>query len=88
MTPASYCPFELLDAAGQASPCVVISDVVMPGMNGVELALRLRLEYRFCKTLLFSERAATSDLLAFVPSHEVPPASLSNRSIPMSCSST
>jgi len=41
----------------------VISDVVMPGMNGVEMAVLIRERHPECKVLLFSSQAATVDLL-------------------------
>jgi DNA-binding response OmpR family regulator len=44
-------------------PDLLISDVVMPGMTGVELAIALTHAIRTCKVLLFSGQAATVDLL-------------------------
>ncbi len=45
------------------NPLFVISDVVMPGMNGVALAMLIRSTYPGCKVLLFSGNADTQDLL-------------------------
>lgn len=42
---------------------LVLADVVMPGMNGVEMALRIRHRYPTCKIMLISGQASTSDLL-------------------------
>jgi CheY-like chemotaxis protein len=42
---------------------LIISDVVMPGMNGVEMAVLIRERHPACKVLLFSGNAATVDLL-------------------------
>jgi FixJ family two-component response regulator len=42
---------------------VVLSDVIMPGLNGVETGIRLREIVPDCKIILFSGQAATVDLL-------------------------
>lgn len=44
-------------------PDLVISDVVMPGMSGVEMAVLIRKSLPNCKILLFSGQATTRDLL-------------------------
>jgi DNA-binding response OmpR family regulator len=44
-------------------PDLAIIDVQLPSMNGVDLAIRLRVEYPDCKLLLFSGQASTGDLL-------------------------
>jgi len=44
-------------------PELVISDVMMPGMNGVEMAVLIRDRHPACKILLFSGQAATPELL-------------------------
>ena len=58
------CPLEALAAARSKSPGLVISDVVMPGLSGIDLAIQMRALYPNCKILLFSGQAATLDLLA------------------------
>jgi CheY-like chemotaxis protein len=45
------------------SPELVISDVVMPGMSGVEMAILIRQRHPDCKILLFSGHAGTADIL-------------------------
>ncbi len=44
-------------------PDLVIADVVMPGMTGVEMAIQVKQQYPACKILLFSGQAATANLL-------------------------
>jgi DNA-binding NtrC family response regulator len=56
-------PEDAIKAAECEGPSLVISDVVMPGMNGVDLAIHLKSICPDCKVLLFSGRAATNNLL-------------------------
>jgi CheY-like chemotaxis protein len=51
------------EIAKQDPPTLVISDVVMPEMTGVELAIALKHKIPECRILLFSGQAATADLL-------------------------
>ncbi len=44
-------------------PDMLISDVIMTGMTGIEAAIKVRLKLPNCKILLFSGQAATADLL-------------------------
>ena len=53
-----------LSACEVAVPECIISDVTMPGMNGVDLAIQIRERLPACTILLFSGQAATFDLLA------------------------
>jgi len=52
-----------LKIAAAISPALLISDVVMPGISGVELAITITQTLPDCKILLFSGQAATADLL-------------------------
>jgi DNA-binding NtrC family response regulator len=52
-----------LALATDHSPDLLISDVVMPGMTGIELAIAVTETIPGCKVLLFSGQAATVDLL-------------------------
>ena len=54
---------DALQAAETGCPDLLITDVSMPGMNGIELAIRFRSLYPTCKIVLFSGHAATGDLL-------------------------
>jgi CheY-like chemotaxis protein len=56
-------PLEALKAAQNIRPDLVIADVVMPGMSGIDLALRLKELCPTCKVLLFSGQTVTADLL-------------------------
>jgi CheY-like chemotaxis protein len=56
-------PLEALAAARLDAPDLLVSDVAMPGLSGVDLALRIQAQYPECKILLFSGQAATQDLL-------------------------
>jgi CheY-like chemotaxis protein len=44
-------------------PETLITDVVMPGMTGIEVAIAVRSRLPDCKILLFSGQATTADLL-------------------------
>jgi FixJ family two-component response regulator len=56
-------PHEALDAAIALPPDYIISDIVMPGMTGIELAIRVRSEIPTCKILLFSGHIDASQLI-------------------------
>lgn len=45
-------------------PELLITDVSLPGMSGIELAIKMRRIFPDCKILLFSGHVATADLLA------------------------
>jgi CheY-like chemotaxis protein len=60
---AAYTGTGAVERARQLSPDLVISDVVMPDMNGIEAAILIREFLPACKILLFSGQAATADLL-------------------------
>ncbi|MGD0831177.1 MAG: response regulator [Terracidiphilus sp.] len=56
-------PQEALAAARTQAPDLLISDVVMPGFSGIELAIQIKEQCPNCKILLFSGQAATAGLL-------------------------
>ena len=60
---AVYTGTGAVERARQLSPDLIISDVIMPDMNGIEAAIRIRAFLPSCKILLFSGQAATADLL-------------------------
>lgn len=47
----------------QRAPDLVVSDVVMPGTNGIELAIAIREQFSGCPILLFSGQAETMEIL-------------------------
>lgn len=57
-------PSEALSRAAAEAPNLLLSDVVMPQMSGIELAIQMQKSYPECKVLLFSGQASTADLLA------------------------
>ncbi len=59
---AAYDGESALDLALLTPPDLVITDVVMPGMNGIELAHALRDCCPDCRVILFSGQASTVDL--------------------------
>jgi DNA-binding response OmpR family regulator len=95
---AAYSGKDALSCIAAHPPSLVITDVVMPGLDGIELAKIIRTSYPDCQVLLFSGNADTQAKLntaeaeghAFeVLAKPVPPsqllakvASLLNRSYP------
>ena len=60
---AVYTGTAAVETAKTTQPDLIISDVVMPDMNGIEAAIKIREIVPNCKILLFSGQAATADLL-------------------------
>ncbi len=60
---AFYDAKSALSQVDAALPELVISDVVMPGMNGVDMAVLIRKRHPECKVLLFSGQASTRNIL-------------------------
>jgi CheY-like chemotaxis protein len=61
--PAVYSGKNALELASTFQPDMLISDVIMPGMNGIDAAVRIRTLLPSIKILLLSGQAATADLL-------------------------
>ena len=60
---AVYTGTAAVESARSIEPDLIISDVIMPDMNGIEAAISIRNFLPGCKILLFSGQAATADLL-------------------------
>ncbi len=60
---AVYSGTAAVESARALQPDLVISDVIMQDMNGIEAAINIRGFLPGCKILLFSGQAATADLL-------------------------
>jgi CheY-like chemotaxis protein len=60
---AVYTGSDAVELARTTKPDLIITDVMMPDMNGIEAAIHIRGFLPSCKILLFSGQAATADLL-------------------------
>ena len=60
---AVYSGTEAVEVAKSVKPDLIISDVAMPQMNGIEAMILIRGFLPACKVLLFSGHASTADLL-------------------------
>jgi DNA-binding response OmpR family regulator len=56
-------PEKAIEEANAEAVDLLITDVMMPGMTGIELAIHFRKTKPNCKVLLFSGQAQTTDLL-------------------------
>ena len=60
---AAYDGFDALDKASRFDPNWVLTDVLMPRMNGVDLAIAMRKNYPKSSILLFSGQAGITEIL-------------------------
>ncbi|MGB8481878.1 MAG: response regulator [Acidobacteriaceae bacterium] len=60
----AYDGFGALEIARVIPPDLLLADVVMPGMSGIDLAIAIKEDIPDCAILLFSGQAATTGLLA------------------------
>ena len=60
---AVYSGEQALEAAKVLSPDILITDVIMGGMNGIQTASRIQKDFPSCRIILFSGHAATANLL-------------------------
>jgi DNA-binding response OmpR family regulator len=59
----AYSGSDAISAARMQRPDIVLSDVMMPRMSGVELGIQLRSEFPEIKIFLFSGQAATRAMI-------------------------
>jgi DNA-binding NtrC family response regulator len=57
-------PLDALERAKYVAPDLLITDVAMPQMSGVDLAVAITESQPLCKVLLFSGQASTVDLFS------------------------
>ncbi len=60
---AVYSGEKAIESLDTFEPDMLISDVIMTGMTGIEAAIATRAKRPSCKILLFSGQATTADLL-------------------------
>jgi CheY-like chemotaxis protein len=60
----AYDGFGALEIARIIPPDLLLADVVMPGMSGIDVAMAIKKDIPDCTILLFSGQAATTGLLA------------------------
>ncbi|MGC1872799.1 MAG: response regulator [Acidobacteriaceae bacterium] len=60
----AYNGFDALEIARVIPPDLLLADVVMPGMSGIDVAITIKKDIPDCAILLFSGQAATKGLLA------------------------
>src|ERR1700761_7841943 len=56
-------PLKAIEAAEIQTPDILITDVLLPEMNGIDLAIHFEKHFPECKILLISGQVATGDLL-------------------------
>jgi DNA-binding NtrC family response regulator len=56
-------PAKALEGAETAPPNYLVSDIAMPGMNGIDLALAMQAKVPSCKVLLFTGDVGASTLV-------------------------
>ena len=63
MAMTAYDASEALETALLTPPELLVTDVMLPGMSGIDLAIKMKRIFPDCKILLFSGHASTMDLM-------------------------
>jgi DNA-binding response OmpR family regulator len=58
-------PLEALEAARTSKPDLLISDVIMPLLSGIDLAISIKEQHPTCKVLLLAAYAGNADYRGF-----------------------
>lgn len=66
---AAYNGEEAMEAAAKLRPGIVLSDVLMPRMSGVELGIRLHKECPATRVILLSGQTGTSEIIQQAEAH-------------------
>jgi len=59
-TSRACCGQDTISAAVDSCPSLLLCDVMMPGLNGFEIALQIKKRCPGCRILLFSEQVASA----------------------------
>ena len=59
---AVYSGEKAVESAARLRPDVLISEVIMPGMTGIEAAILIRLMIPSCRMILYAEQGLTREL--------------------------
>lgn len=59
----AFCGKSAIEIAPRFGPEILISDVVMPGMNGVDTAGQIRSVVPSCRVILMTGRSGAADLV-------------------------
>ena len=60
---AAYNGIAAIELAQESTPDILLCDVIMPGLDGVEVAMQIRTMHPGCRVLLLSGQAGVEDLL-------------------------
>ena len=59
---SAYCPIDALESALLMPPNILITDLSMPGMDGLELAVQVTRAAPDCEVILFSGHVSMCDM--------------------------